>query len=235
MAQQEYSQELHDLMLHCVQLNAGLINQKKLMEEVEKLKLYNGKHKIINQPWIKALDYLDDYKTKIRILQDLCNFQHTVKIIIESKSSKYPDKMLTSILEVKSTDTVESVKIKIQHEIYHQNPPSEQHLYLKQKLLDDDKTMTDYKIQNGTVLRLEVATFHIICVFTDGRKLHVEVTPSNTVENLKHKISKLPLCMPPDQQRLIHDGKQLEDGRTLADYNITSGTVIYLVERLRGS
>ncbi|KAI0707094.1 hypothetical protein C8Q76DRAFT_800454 [Earliella scabrosa] len=66
-----------------------------------------------------------------------------------------------------------------------------------------------------------------------GKTITLTVSPADTVETLKNKIQDKE-GIPPDQQRLIFRGRQIEDSRTLSDYSVTHMSEIHLVCRLRG-
>ena len=136
-------------------------------------------------------------------------------------------------VKVEASDTIETVKTKIQTET--KIPQAQQQLLFRDRELEDGQTISDCSIEQGDTLYLEwlLEGSMVMYVETRAGKITLEVDPSDKIEMLMVKLQYRE-GIRPDQHQLILDGKTLEDGRTLSDYNFQNESTVLLVNKLAG-
>ncbi|CAG8831954.1 21139_t:CDS:1, partial [Racocetra persica] len=145
------------------------------------------------------------------------------KIFVEEQTG------LNYIVKVKHDETINLIKQKL----YDQgcdHPLDKQILFFKGKQLEDSRTLSEYKIYNES-------TLHLVSSLRGGGKIFVEeqtglnyivkVKHDETINLIKQKLYNQGCNHPPDQQRLFLNW-ELEDGRTLSEYNIYNESTLYL-------
>ena len=161
------------------------------------------------------------------------NISNNFGIIIISPNGQFN-------LDVEPSDTIEEVKSKIQGK--QGIPTDHQRLYFSGRQLENSQTLSNYDIKNGSTVQMVLRLRGGMCVFIkslEGTTFSIYVDCESNVEELKEKIlqeinSGGGEQLPSASLRLLYSGKELYEGRTLADYNITANSFIHLTGRLKG-
>ncbi|KAK2643699.1 hypothetical protein Ddye_018894 [Dipteronia dyeriana] len=175
---------------------------------------------------------LDNHRTMASLnmqsedtLQMICNRKDTRSLYVQTPtkgSIKVEVRWVHTVLDVKKI--IESI-ISIPSQCMKLSKTEEQ--------LEDWKTLACYDINEGDVLTVEIPDKFQLSVMINGAIITLNVFPSSTVANVKELLSRLN-DIPVNRQRIILNGRVLEDSMTLASYSIDKESILHMMLKIGG-
>ena len=244
---------IYDNIEECMEDIISGINTNKniISEENNKLKLIIP---LLNKKY-NSIDFLLDKKSKSLIIEEqgklieklekeILDLKNEITLLIKLTKSenKNEGEILSIKIKIRSKGTTKysfKPKDSIQFMIDTVKKDFQilKYIILRyNNLLIDNYYLTfeDYKIPDCSTIDFidyEIGGQYFV-KFPTGKSIVIELEENETIYNVKEKIQDKE-GLPPDQLRLVYKGKELEDYRTIKDYNIWNGSTMYIILRLR--
>lgn len=222
--------------------NISTCRVQDIKNEIEKTYAYDAKYITLFLNDIQLEDdgsFLSDYnmvhRSKLDVVLNLPPLPGQLFIKLQDDNTvDQKDTMIT--IDVDSSSTTIKTVLDILRDTKNIQLKNDVGIALLQsgpRILCENNTLADCFLSHGSILSLFYGQSQILIKTLTGKTIPIHYTPTMTVEELKQQIQNKE-GIPPNQQRLVYQGQQLEDDYTLIHYHIGTQSCITLVLRLRG-